>query len=38
MTVVAVFSSVYLLVPAATGGILVFVHVVDRKRRREAAT
>jgi amino acid efflux transporter len=36
MAVVAVFSSVYLLVPATAGGISVLIHTVNRKRRREA--
>jgi amino acid efflux transporter len=37
MAVVAVFSSIYLLVPATAGGISALVHTVNNKRRRDAA-
>jgi amino acid efflux transporter len=37
MAVVAVFSSVYLLIPAAAGGISVLVQTVDRRRRHQRA-
>jgi amino acid efflux transporter len=37
MAVVAVFSSVYLLIPAAAGGISLLVQTVDSKRRRQPA-
>jgi amino acid efflux transporter len=37
MAVVAVFSSIYLLVPVIAGGISVLVHTVNNKRRRQPA-